>query len=481
MRRRLFCCLLIVLMAASLMMQVTSASAENTLTTGEITGDNVALRKDASYNASRITRMKKGSIVDILKSNVNAEWYQVKFNGKTGYVNRMYVSLEPSLPAYQVECSGTIVNCRKQVNVRKTPSLSASILGVAKKDATYKVTRANASSGWHAVDYNGTTGYISSKYVQLTAIVPQNQLSSMTVTGGTLSPNFAPGEYGYVLRASGSEVTIAASANEGVKIDIDGSGKSSKTFKLPESGSRTVRIKLNGKTRYSVYIVRNALIVGTWNIKRGNDNLVMQGRLVETQQPDIMGLQEVYQSLKAKSKIDNLASLRTKKMSNMAFASTVDYAGGAQYGIGVLSAYEPISTEVFALTSLDREPRVLQKLVFKIDGKKVSFYNTHFSFESASMRSKQFADVIRIMDQDENKYRILVGDFNAQAKEFSKLKGYRVLNSPSTKFYDTDGSSISKKEIDNVIVSKSFTVLNTRMINSRLSDHKPIFAFLRFD
>ena len=44
-----------------------------------------------------------------------------------------------------------------------------------------------------------------------------------------------------------------------------------------------------------MYLVRDVLTVGTWNIKRGNNNiLVMQGWLIAAQRPDILGVQEVY-------------------------------------------------------------------------------------------------------------------------------------------------------------------------------------------
>ena len=83
---------------------------------------------------------------------------------------------------------------------------------------------------------------------------------------------------------------------------------------------------------------------------------------------------------------------------------------------------------------------------------------------------------------DSNKYKILFGDFNAKAAEFSQLGStFQIVNTKDTYFYDYDGSTIGKNEIDNIIVSSNIQVLNARMINNEYSDHKAIFAYLKFE
>ena len=158
-----------------------------TLSTGIIIGDNVALRKTASSNGGIITRLDEGTVVKILASNVNAEWYQVEAGTKTGYVNRLYVNIDASLPSYQMDYTGTIFNVQQDVNVRAEPSLKAKKLGKANKGDTFKVTQAYASGAWHQIDYNGTVGYVSSDYMELTAKVANDLLSGIEVKGGTLS------------------------------------------------------------------------------------------------------------------------------------------------------------------------------------------------------------------------------------------------------------------------------------------------------
>ncbi len=448
-----------------------------TLSTGIISADDVALRKTASANGGVIKRLDEGTVVKILESNVNSEWYRVETGTKTGYVNRLYVDIDASLPSYQQDYTGTIFNVQQDVNVRAEPSLKAKKLGKAKKGETYQVTQAYASGAWHQIDYNGAVGFVSADYMELSAKVGNDVLSDLEITGGSLSPAFSPTEYGYVLTATQSEVDIKAIANSGVKVSIGNTGISSAKYTIKSGNSKTIRVSVNGVVKYSIYLVRDVLTVGTWNIKRGDDNIVMQGWLISAQQPDILGVQEVY--INEKERNNNLLSVRTRNAQYMSFAETVSYPSGGQYGIGQLSKFKPENAEVTLLSSEDKEQRCLQKVEYVIDGKRVSVYNTHFSYESATLRKKQFSEVLSIMNADQNEFKILTGDFNAAESEFSGFKkNYRIVNTSATKFYNYSRKLISMSQIDNIIVSKNITVLNARAIPTEYSDHYPLFAFL---
>ena len=449
-----------------------------TLSTGRIIASGVALRSSASSNSKLITRLDEGDIVRLLEANVNAEWYKAEYANRTGYINRMYVSIEPSIESYQLNYVGTVVNCTTDINVRDAARISGKKLGVAVKGAELTVTQAFYTAEWHQVEFDGQTGYVSAKYIELAAKVEDDCLTGITVTGGSLTPRFSPYEYGYILTATQEKVEITATANKGVKVSIANTGVNSAKYTINSGNSKTIRISVDGKVRYSIYLVRDVLTVGTWNIKRGNKHLVEQGWLIACENPDIVGIQEVY--VDSSKDTDNLKSLRTKTTKYLTFAPTLDYSGGGQYGIGQISCFEPISNEKFALYDGGKEPRYLQRVVYSIDGKKVSVYNTHFSWESADIRAKQFAAVLKQMDSDENEYRILTGDFNAKESEFAKFKSnYKIVNTSSTKFYNYSYKRINFNQIDNIIVSDNITVLNARAIPTEYSDHYPLFAFLR--
>ncbi len=465
------------LLVLSLSVIPTQASHALTLSTGIIIGDNVALRKTASANGGIIARLDEGTVVKILESNVNAEWYHVESGTKTGYINRLYLNIDASIPSYQMDYTGTIFNVQQDVNVRAEPSLKAKKLGKANKGDTFKVTQAYASGAWHQIDYNGIVGYVSSDYMELTAKVANDLLSGIEVKGGTLSPKFSPSEHGYVLTATQGEIDINAVANEGVKVSIGNTGIGTAKYTINSGNSKTIRISVDGVVKYTIYLVRDVLTIGTWNIKRGNDNLVMQGWLIAAQRPDILGVQEVY--INGKENTDNLLSVRTKDAQYMTFAETIKYPSGGKYGIGQISKFKPENATVTLLSSQDKEQRCLQKVEYVVNGKRISVYNTHFSYESADIRKKQFAEVLKIMNADKSEYKILTGDFNAEESEFySFKKSYRVVNTGATKFYNYSNKRIGMSQIDNIIVSKNITVLNARAIPNEYSDHYPLFAFV---
>ena len=476
MRKRIAPVVLMFLILCLAALPVSSARAM-TLSTGIINADDVALRKTANANGGIIVRLTEGTVVKILESNVNAEWYRVETGTRTGYVNRIYVDIDPSLPSYQLNYTGTIFNVRQDVNVRAEPSLQAAKLGKANKGEAFKVTQAYASGAWHQIEYNGAVGYVSSNYMQLKADVANNLLSGIEVTGGTLSPAFSPTEYGYILTATQGEVDIVATANPGVKVSIGNTGIASAKYTIKSGNSKTIRISVGGAVKYSIYLVRDVLTVGTWNIKRGNNNIEMQGWLIAAQRPDILGIQEVY--INQKENRSNLLSVRTKNAQYVSFAETIKYPSGGQYGIGQISKFKPESEQITLLSSEDKEQRCLQKVEYLVEGKRVSVYNTHFSYESAAIRKKQFSEVLAIMNADQNEYKILTGDFNAKESEFSGfLRNYRIVNTSATKFYNYSNKTIGMTQIDNIIVSKNITVLNARAIPTDLSDHYPLFAFL---
>lgn len=455
-----------------------ASAATVSITHGEITGSNVAMRKEASANSAILCKIGKGESVQILRTNVNAQWDQVVYKGKTGYVNRVYVNWDSSLDEYNISYVAKVINVTKDVVVRSAPKTSAKSIGNANKGEILTVSQRNAAAGWQQVAFEGKTGYISSKYLDVYAKVDNTQLCSLSIKGGTLSQAFSPKEYGYVVTASTSKVMVTARANDGVTVDINGSGMSSLSIGIPSGSMKTVRISLNGQTKYTIYILRNVLTVGTFNIKRGYGNLPMQGRMINIEKPDIMGLQELIQDTAPGNIVDNLASLKTINMPNTNFAKTIDLSSTSKYGIGILSHYKISSVQTFTLDSGGYEKRILQKAVISIGGKKVSFYNTHFSFNSADIRTKEFEQVAQIMKKDKNKYKILVGDFNAKGPEFAQIPGYTLAHTEQTTYYDYFGNAFEGNIIDNIIVTKNITVVNSRIIQASLSDHDPLFAYL---
>ncbi|MEZ4509085.1 MAG: hypothetical protein R2912_02735 [Eubacteriales bacterium] len=157
----------------------------------------------------------------------------------------------------------------------------------------------------------------------LQATVGNDVLSGIEVKGGTLSRiflllNMVAG----VLTATQGEVDINAIANSGVKVSIGNTGIPTAKYTIKSGNSKTIRISVGGVVKYSIYLVRDVLTVGTWNIKRGNDNPNCRAGWIAAQRPDIPA-QEVY--INTKEGKNNLLSVRTKNAQYTAFAETIKY------------------------------------------------------------------------------------------------------------------------------------------------------------
>ena len=59
--------------------------------TGTVVGSSVNLRTGAGTNTAVITSLNKGTSMSV--TGVSGEWYQVSYNGTTGYINSAYVGL----------------------------------------------------------------------------------------------------------------------------------------------------------------------------------------------------------------------------------------------------------------------------------------------------------------------------------------------------------------------------------------------------
>ena len=129
-----------------------------------VTTENLNLRVEASTSSKIITTIPKGKTIEIVEK-LNSGWYKVNYNGKTGYVSSSYVSINGSTenkPSIVTEKGVTTAN----LNLRVKASTSSKIITTIPKGQTIEIVE-KLNSGWYKVNYNGKTGYVSSKYVRL--------------------------------------------------------------------------------------------------------------------------------------------------------------------------------------------------------------------------------------------------------------------------------------------------------------------------
>ncbi len=155
------------------------------------------------------------------------------------------------------------------------------------------------------------------------------------------------------------------------------------------------------------------------------------------------------------------------------FSKSIDYKGG-EYGHCLLSYYKILSHETIPLYSVGCEGRSVGKSVVLIDGEEVQFLNTHLDHTNKERRGIQFKELFALVDQD--KPYLITGDFNtADFTEFSDFVAAGASLANCDEHYLKSFISTGKG-IDNIIVSKHFTIVNVGIYDEIHSDHKMIYA-----
>lgn len=123
--------------------------------TGTIKGTAVRLRADASTSSKVLGSFNTG--VKMTVTGVSGPWYKVNYNGTTGYVYSDYLVIERQAATQTGTIKGT------EVRFRASASTSSKILGSFNTGT--KLTVLGTEGDWYQVRYNGTVGYVHSKYV----------------------------------------------------------------------------------------------------------------------------------------------------------------------------------------------------------------------------------------------------------------------------------------------------------------------------
>ena len=136
-----------------------------------ITGNSVNFRTGPSTNYSSIGKLNKGDKVEYLGDS--GSWAKVKHDDKIGYVYGSYVEDYTSSTEIRYVTATSL-------NVRSGAGTGYSVIGKLTKGS--KVEVISISNGWSKINYNGTTGYVSSSYLSSTNISNSNTSTSNSVS-----------------------------------------------------------------------------------------------------------------------------------------------------------------------------------------------------------------------------------------------------------------------------------------------------------
>ena len=168
---------------------------------GLVTGSDVRMRAAADGSSAIITTLGKGAAVAI--TGMENGWYQVKYDGKSGYMSAQFVDAKSS--ASGLSANGKVTG--DSVNVRSAAATSGSVVTTLSKGAGVTVT--GFEKGWYAVTAAGKSGYVSGDYLALVSkavAAPAQQTAPTTQTTVTVT-------------GTGTGAEIAAKALEYVGCD----------------------------------------------------------------------------------------------------------------------------------------------------------------------------------------------------------------------------------------------------------------------
>ena len=176
--------------------QITHAATVGTVTATP----SLNLRQSAVTSAAVLASIPKNTQVNILSKSAS-NWYNVTYNGKTGWVSGSYLTVKtvattpavvaPVVPAPTVvnKTVGT-VTASPALNLRKTSVATSAILTAIPKNAQVDVISKNTNN-WYNITYNGQTGWVSGSYLTIKTIVPTPVVPTPTVANKTVGTTTA--------------------------------------------------------------------------------------------------------------------------------------------------------------------------------------------------------------------------------------------------------------------------------------------------
>ena len=195
------------------------------------------MRSGPGSNYGVIGTLRNNDKVEIIKE-VDG-WYEIKFNGKVGYVSSQYIKIvdnesseenpvEPEKPSVSVNKQG-VVKVNSALNMRSGPGGNYGVIGTLRNNDKVEIIK--EVDGWYEIKFNGKDGYVSKSYITIVNEGVNNGTESVikegTVYGVSTNLNVRTGPgtsyqvVGYLL--SGDKVKILGEENGWYKIQFNAS------------------------------------------------------------------------------------------------------------------------------------------------------------------------------------------------------------------------------------------------------------------
>ncbi|CEK30191.1 enterotoxin [[Clostridium] sordellii] len=130
------------------------------------------VRTGPSTNYPAITQVKRYDLLNVVAKNIDNGWLKIQFkDGTTGWISGRYVTIATNDTVNITNKDIQVADGPAQVtvpelNVRSGPGTNYSVISQVKKGNILAVIAGDTSNNWLKIQFkNGTTGWVSGKYV----------------------------------------------------------------------------------------------------------------------------------------------------------------------------------------------------------------------------------------------------------------------------------------------------------------------------
>ena len=190
-----------------------SNSSYSSIVTGTVTADVLNIRSNPNTSSSVIGKLNYNTKVSII--GISNGWYKVSYNNTTGWISGQYVNLYNN-PTGQASTTGVVT--ADALNVRSGASTSNSIIGSLNENATVQII--STSNGWHKIEFNNTTGFVSAEYINTSSGNSDSGNSDSSTEDTVISTGIVNADVLNVRSGASTSNSIIGLLNENATVQI---------------------------------------------------------------------------------------------------------------------------------------------------------------------------------------------------------------------------------------------------------------------
>ncbi|WP_297132556.1 SH3 domain-containing protein, partial [Terrisporobacter sp.] len=103
--------------------------------------------------------------VEIVGTDSKTGWYKIKYKNDYGYVSNDYITIQNTSNTNPPVSTTKTGVTKSNLNVRKGPSTSYSILGTLPSGTKVEIVGTDSKTGWYKIKYKNDYGYVSNDYI----------------------------------------------------------------------------------------------------------------------------------------------------------------------------------------------------------------------------------------------------------------------------------------------------------------------------